>query len=886
MPDDLRAQIEPLLDAVQAMGLPLLRIAGVEADDVIGTLARRAAADGLDGADLHRRQGHGAAGGRAHHAGQHDEQHALDRAGVKAKFDVWPEQIIDYLALVGDSSDNIPGVDKVGTEDRGEVAERRTGRSTTCSRTRTRSTGKVGENLRAGSRHDWRCRASWRRSTRGLDLPLQLAQLARGRAGHRQRCASCTRGSNFAACCARSTATAAPLARRGRAAAGCRRCSCGPHRAPRAAAPTPPAGAAATTRIVLTRGAVRRLAASACSTPTWSPSTPRPPASITCRPHRRRLVRIDAGDAAYVPLAHTLCRRAGAARPRATCWRDCKPLLEDADARQARPSPQVRRARAAQPRHRAARHALRLDARVLRAGTASRRATTWIRLAQLVPRRRHDPVRGRRRQGREADRLRPGAGGDGRRTMRPKTPTSRCGCTRRCGRSSQAVPALATLYEELEQPLVAGAARDGAARRADRHATCCASRAGELATEPARARAAGARGRRPASSTWIRRSSCRQILFEKLQLPVKRKTPTGQPSTAEDVLEELADDYELPRADPRVPRPREAQVHVHRQAAGPGGSAHGSRAHQLSPGRGGHRPTVLDRPEPAEHPDPHAGRTPHPPGLHRAARARADGRGLFADRAAHHGAPLRRREPAARLRRGPRHPPGHGGGGVRHVAVQASRSDQRRSAKAINFGLIYGMSAFGLAKQLGIDRGAAQTLRRPLLPALPGREAVHGRARARRRTSRDYVETVFGRRLYLPDIRSRNRQLQQYAERSAINAPMQGTAADIIKRAMIDGARLARPLEAGARLVMQVHDELVLEVPEGLRRRGAIRTRTKDERSGEPARAAEGRDGHRRQLGRGALTVRGAGLKSDSFPLGIVDDCRVASARASMSLPG
>ena len=131
-----------------------------------------------------------------------------------------------------------------------------------------------------------------------------------------------------------------------------------------------------------------------------------------------------------------------------------------------------------------------------------------------------------------------------------------------------------------------------------------------------------------------------QILFEKLQLPVMRKTPTGQPSTAEDVLEELADDYELPRlileyrglAKLKSTYTDKLPEEVDRPLA--------SRAHQLPPGRGGHRSAVVDRSEPAEHPHPHAGRTPHPPGLHRATGTCADGGGLFADRAAHHGAPV------------------------------------------------------------------------------------------------------------------------------------------------------------------------------------------------------------------------------------------------------
>jgi DNA polymerase-1 len=145
--------------------------------------------------------------------------------------------------------------------------------------------------------------------------------------------------------------------------------------------------------------------------------------------------------------------------------------------------------------------------------------------------------------------------------------------------------------------------------------------------------------------------------------------------------------------------------------------------------------------------------------------------------------------------------------------------DQRRSAKAINFGLIYGMSAFGLAKQLGIERGEAQTYVDRYFERYPGvrRYMDETRVSARRL---GYVTTVFGRRLYLPDINARNSQLRQYAERSAINAPMQGTAADIIKRAMIRVAAWLDAEEPHSRLIMQVHDELVVEVPD--ERAGAV----------------------------------------------------------------
>jgi len=139
-------------------------------------------------------------------------------------------------------------------------------------------------------------------------------------------------------------------------------------------------------------------------------------------------------------------------------------------------------------------------------------------------------------------------------------------------------------------------------------------------------------------------------------------------------------------------------------------------------------------------------------------------------------------------------------------------ADQRRIAKVINFGLMYGMSAFGLARNLGIERGAAQQYVELYFRRYPGVKQYMDTTREMAR-EQGYVETVFGRRLYLPEIRSRNAALRQYAERAAINAPMQGTAADIIKRAMIEVHRWLAGIPH-ARLMMQVHDELVLEVAE------------------------------------------------------------------------
>ncbi|KZY29810.1 hypothetical protein A3729_21985 [Oleiphilus sp. HI0043] len=148
------------------------------------------------------------------------------------------------------------------------------------------------------------------------------------------------------------------------------------------------------------------------------------------------------------------------------------------------------------------------------------------------------------------------------------------------------------------------------------------------------------------------------------------------------------------------------------------------------------------------------------------------------------------------------------------VSVEEVSADQRRKAKAINFGLIYGMSAFGLAKQINVSRKEAAQYIDRYFERYPGVLEYMDRIRAQAHDD-GYVETVFGRRLYLPEINARNKMLQQAAERTAINAPMQGTAADIIKKAMIKVDAALEGAGLDAKMIMQVHDELVVEVAEG-----------------------------------------------------------------------
>ncbi len=303
-----------------------------------------------------------------------------------------------------------------------------------------------------------------------------------------------------------------------------------------------------------------------------------------------------------------------------------------------------------------------------------------------------------------------------------------------------------------------------------------------------------------------------EILFDRLELPVLSKTPKGQPSTAESVLAELADQHELPRLIlehrglsklrstyteklPTLVNPRTGRVHTsyHQAAVATGRlsssdpnlqnipvrTAEGRRIREAFVPEPGYRLVAADYSQIE---------------LRIMAHLSAD-EGLL--NAFAKGEDVHRATAAE----------------VFGVALDAVSGDQRRSAKAINFGLIYGMSAFGLARQLGIDRGQAQDYINLYFERYPGVRTFMDATRLQVREKK-FVETVFGRRLFLPDIGSSNHARRQGAERAAINAPMQGTAADLIKLAMLAVDEWLTKENHDARIIMQVHDELVLEVPE------------------------------------------------------------------------
>jgi DNA polymerase-1 len=301
-----------------------------------------------------------------------------------------------------------------------------------------------------------------------------------------------------------------------------------------------------------------------------------------------------------------------------------------------------------------------------------------------------------------------------------------------------------------------------------------------------------------------------EILFEKLELPVIKKTPKGAPSTAEEVLVELANDYELP-----------AVLIEHRGLA------------KLKSTYTDKLPEMVDTRTGRVHTSYHQAVT-------------ATGRLSSSDPNLQN-IPIRTQE-GRRIRQAFIAPEGRkivaadysqielrimahlsSDAGLLHafaneldvhsataaevfdVSLDEVTTDQRRKAKAINFGLIYGMSAFGLAKQIGVARGEAQEYIDRYFARYPGVADYMDATRAIAH-EQGYVETLLGRRLYLPEINARNKQRQLAAERTAINAPMQGTAADIIKLAMIDVDAWLTETALDAKMIMQVHDELVFEV--------------------------------------------------------------------------
>ncbi|SMC21461.1 DNA polymerase I [Andreprevotia lacus DSM 23236] len=811
MPDELRVQIAPIHEAVAAFGIPMLMVDGVEADDVIGTLARDAGSKGweviLSTGDKDMAQ---LVNATVRIENSMTEE-VLDEAGVFAKFGVRPDQIVDFLTLKGDAVDNVPGVPKCGDKTAAKwLAEYDNLDALIASADKIG--GVVGQNLRDS--------LGWLPTARELvtikcDVPLTaelpnglsdlqpqaedwntlLAMFRRYNFRSWQREAEAQLGNAAIAVAAPSPAGNGDLFGSEEEASPAT-----------AAVATPVAAVERHYEAILTDAQLdawlaRLNAASVTALDTETTSLD---------PMAARLVGMsfstEAGSAAYLPLAHR-GTEAPQQLPFDATLEKLRPWLESAE-------------------HKKLGHNLKYDQHVFAnhgitlAGIAD---DSLLMSYVLASHERHNMDDLAARELGETtikyeDVAGKGAKQIGFDEVGVDTATAYAAedadITLRLAQSLGArlaqQPSLQTLYRELELPVRDvlfhmernGMLIDAARLQAQSHSIGLKlleleQQAYELAGQPFNLGSPKQIG---------------EIFFERLGLPVIKKTPKGAPSTDEDVLSELAKDYPLPKVLlehrslaklkstytdklPLMVNPATGRVHTNfnQAVAATGRLASNDPNLQNIPIRTAEgrkiREAFIAPPGckliSADYSQIELRIMAHLSGDAALLKAFAEGMDIHKATASE----------------------------VFGVAPDQVSTEQRRYAKTINFGLIYGMSAFGLAAQLEIDRAAAKTFIDRYFAQFPGVAAYMERTRAQAR-EQGYVETVFGRRLWLPEIKSANAARRAGAERAAINAPMQGTAADLIKRAMIavDSWLLSDSLQS--KLVLQVHDELVLEVPE------------------------------------------------------------------------
>jgi DNA polymerase-1 len=780
MPDELRLQVDPILAAVKAMGLPLLQIAGVEADDVIGTLCKRAADAGLNvlvsTGDKDMTQ---LVNDRVMLVNTMSDS-VFDRAAVKEKFDVFPEQIIDYLALVGDTSDNIPGVPKVGAKTAAKWLNLY-GSADGIVEHADEIAGKVGESLRENI---GQLRLSQQLATIKLDvdLPFTIEQLQPAAAEIKDLKTLYARFELRTLLRQLDDLPTAVEVEQPILSAGDKQYE------------TVLDWATFDRWLQKVRGA-NLVAVDTETTSLDYMSAEVVGISLAVKP----------GEAAYIPVAHDY-PGAPDQLPRAEVLEKLKVFFEDPHADKVGHHLKY-------DAHVLARHGIQLagmrfdsmlESYVLNSVATRHDMDSVARLYLDRETIHFEDVAGKGTKQLtfnqiELDTAAPYAAEDADVTLQ----------LHEALHAKLAVTgSLLRVYEDIEQPLVPVLLQmEETGVLIDRK--MLATQSSELAKKML---ALEAEAHTLAGGPFNLGSpkQLQEILFEKLGLPVRRKTPKGQPSTAEDVLAELADEYDLPRVimDYRsVSKLKSTYTDkLPLQIAAGTGRVHTSY-HQAVAATG--RLSSTD------------------PNLQNIPIRTLEGRRIRQAFVAPQGYLLLAADYSQIELRIMAHLSADEGlqkafaanqdvhqataAEVFELALEDVTADQRRSAKAINFGLMYGMSAFGLAKQLGIARGQAQEYVNLYFDRYPGVKAFMDNIREQARVQ-GYVETVFGRRLYLPEINSRNANLRQYAERTAINAPMQGTAADIIKRAMItvhDWLQRKRP---DGRMIMQVHDELVFEV--------------------------------------------------------------------------
>jgi DNA polymerase I len=815
MPDELRVQVEPLHASVRALGLPLLCVEGVEADDVIGTLARQAAGEKRDVVIS---------------TGDKDMAQLVcphvtlvntmtgsvyDADGVKEKFGVGPELIIDYLALMGDKVDNIPGVPGVGEKTAlGLLVGVGGGLDVLYA-----NLDKVPELPIRGAKslpakleeHRDMAYLSYQLATIKTDVALNIA-IDDLHPGEPDQAALVELYGEL-----EFKNWLDELLRQNK------------HLATKAAAPAgdlfaEPAsdGAEDVAEALPPSAGDYQLVLEQAQFDAWLQKLEQAELiafdseTTSVDAQQAQLVglsfAVKAGEAAYIPLAHSYM---GVPQQldRDQVLNALKPILEDpAKAKvgqHAKYDINVLANATTPIAVQGVAFDTMLESYVLDS-TATRHDMDSLALKYLN----HSTIRFEDIAGKGAKQLTfdqialeqagPYAAEDADVTLR---------LHQELWHRLEAVPSLAKVLREIEMPLVPVLAR------IERNgALVDAKLLGEQSVELGDKLVELEREAFAIAGEEFNLASPKQlgvILYEKLGYPVISKTAKGQPSTAEAVLAELAEqDFELPKVlmqyrslsklkstyTDKLPdqiNPRTGRIHTsyHQAVAATGRlsssdpnlqnipirTAEGRRIRQAFVAPKGYRLLAADYSQIELRIMAHLAKDEglldafrHDRDVHKATAAEVFG-----------------------------------------VALEEVSSDQRRKAKAINFGLIYGMSAFGLAKQIDVDRKQAQAYIDRYFARYPGVLSYMERTRAQA-AEQGYVETVFGRRLYLPEIHAQNQAMRKGAERAAINAPMQGTAADIIKRAMIAVDAWLQDSGIDARIILQVHDELVLEVREEL----------------------------------------------------------------------
>ncbi|MEQ1485976.1 DNA polymerase I [Methyloglobulus sp.] len=786
MPDDLRVQIEPLHQIIRAMGLPLIIESGIEADDVMGVLAKQAEKQGYEIIISTGDKDMAQMVNESIILENTMSNTRMDSQGVIDKFGVRPDQIIDYLALVGDTVDNIPGVPNCGPK----TAAKWLAQYGTLDNLIAHADeigGKIGDNLRASLGH---LPLSKQLTTImcDLELPYSVEDCHQQPANIPELTKLLTE-LGFTTWLKQLANAAEPAQQTSEIAE------------------EKPAVVESSYETILTEQQLSHWLKQLEATEIFAFDT-----ETTSLDYSKAQIvgvsfAVEAGKAAYLPLAHTY-PGVPEQLDRAETLARLKPLLENPD------------------KHKLGQH-LKYDAHVLANhgitlrgiahdtmlesyvlnSTATKHnmddiAKTYLGVSTIH----YEDVAGKGAkqipfQEVAIEQATPYAAEDADITLRihqtllPKL---------------QKLPSLYALYKEMEIPLIPVLERiesNGVLIDSAMLAQQSLELASKVISIEQHAHNSAGRAFNLGSPKQIQ-----EILFDQQKLPVLKKTPTGQPSTDESVLQDLAVDYELPRLIleyrglsklkstytdklPQQISDKTGRVHTsyHQAVAATGRlsstdpnlqnipikSEEGRKIRQAFIAPAGYKIVAADYSQIE---------------LRIMAHLSAD-TGLL--NAFNEGLDVHRATAAE----------------VFGVAPEQVTNDLRRSAKAINFGLIYGMSSFGLAKQLGLSRSEAQSYIDLYFARYPGVKNYMDSIRELAR-EQGYVETLFGRRLYLPEIKSKNAAMRQYAERTAINAPMQGTAADIIKRAMIATDQWLEKEQADALMIMQVHDELVFEIAE------------------------------------------------------------------------